>query len=170
MKKGISDFLNPECFLKTSFFFSKTDRIPEDIPDKVEIFENIEFLTENVELVKQEKLDCFSIEPEIFSDVLSSSVDDNESCHRTVKTLKKLPTSKQCEYCDKTFSRSTHLRRHLLTHTKEKHFKCKICCKAFSRSDHLAIHESTFHSQERPYACELCEKVGSKVIFYFIIT
>ncbi|XP_055550442.1 zinc finger protein 436-like [Wyeomyia smithii] len=138
---------------------SRMNVILEDNPNKAETFENVEFLTENIEeLVKQEQDNPCFIEAEICDETLDSFEADYESCNRTVKTSEKKSTNKQCEYCDKIFGRSTHLRRHLLTHTKEKHFNCKICSKAFSRSDHLAIHESTFHSQERPFACELCEK------------
>lgn len=68
------------------------------------------------------------------------------------------PGKYPCEYCDKVFGRTTHLKRHILTHTKEKQYQCTVCSKAFARSDHLAKHESTSHSTERPFKCQLCEK------------
>lgn len=71
---------------------------------------------------------------------------------------KEMPGKFACQYCDKTFGRTTHLRRHILTHTKEKQYQCTVCSKAFARSDHLAKHESQ-HSGERPFKCELCDKV-----------
>ncbi|XP_039436521.1 zinc finger protein 431-like [Culex pipiens pallens] len=70
---------------------------------------------------------------------------------------KEMPGKFACQYCDKTFGRTTHLRRHILTHTKEKQYQCTVCSKAFARSDHLAKHESQ-HSGERPFKCELCDK------------
>lgn len=157
--------LGVECLPKLMVHDSdkcETDPDEIDIDCKEEIFENVEFLSEN-EVMKQEKDYIDSIETESYVDALGKSNIHKKYCNHTTKAVKKMPTSKQCEYCDKVFGRSTHLRRHLLTHTKEKHFKCKICTKAFSRSDHLAIHESTFHSQERPFACELCEKAFKRM-------
>ncbi|XP_058452794.1 zinc finger protein 420-like [Malaya genurostris] len=150
---------------------SKIDLILEQGTCKIEVFENVEYLSENIdEVVKQENvepIDSLNAEIEEFIDGPYSpglNEAERESFWNKVKnkavqsSVKNQSCNKQCQYCDKVFSRATHLRRHLLTHTKEKHFKCKICLKPFSRSDHLSIHESTFHSQERPFPCQLCEK------------
>ena len=44
------------------------------------------------------------------------------------------------ENCGWKFSRSDELTRHFRKHTGNKPFKCHLCHKAFSRSDHLALH------------------------------
>ena len=44
------------------------------------------------------------------------------------------------ESCDWKFARSDELTRHLRRHTGDKPFKCSHCDQKFSRSDHLALH------------------------------
>lgn len=39
----------------------------------------------------------------------------------------------QCSYCEKTFVRPEHRRRHELIHSKKHQFSCSICSKDFTR-------------------------------------
>lgn len=50
-----------------------------------------------------------------------------------------------CPYCPKTFASNWHLKRHVLTHTKENRFKCDVCGKDFSRNDNLKSHLKSIH-------------------------
>uniref|UniRef100_UPI00358F8EAA early growth response protein 3-like n=1 Tax=Myxine glutinosa TaxID=7769 RepID=UPI00358F8EAA len=59
------------------------------------------------------------------------------------------------EGCDRRFSRSDELTRHLRIHTGQRPFACRICMRAFSRSDHLTTHVRT-HTGEKPFACDVC--------------
>ncbi|MEQ2257619.1 hypothetical protein ILYODFUR_036533 [Ilyodon furcidens] len=57
--------------------------------------------------------------------------------------------------CDRRFSRSDELTRHVRVHTGQKPFQCRICMRNFSRSDHLTTHIRT-HTGEKPFACVEC--------------
>lgn len=57
--------------------------------------------------------------------------------------------------CDRRFSRSDELTRHVRVHTGQKPFQCRICMRSFSRSDHLTTHIRT-HTGEKPFACAEC--------------
>ncbi|KEQ78390.1 hypothetical protein M438DRAFT_285839 [Aureobasidium pullulans EXF-150] len=38
-----------------------------------------------------------------------------------------------CQVCNKSFGRSEHLKRHVLTHTRSREYQCRICRKSFFR-------------------------------------
>ncbi|XP_048875922.1 early growth response protein 3-like isoform X2 [Brienomyrus brachyistius] len=61
------------------------------------------------------------------------------------------------EGCDRRFSRSDELSRHLRVHTGQRPFQCRVCLRRFGRSDHLTTHVRT-HTGERPFACDLCPR------------
>ncbi|KAL4889515.1 hypothetical protein BDV59DRAFT_195627 [Aspergillus ambiguus] len=49
----------------------------------------------------------------------------------------------RCHTCNKNFSKSEHLTRHLRSHTKERPYECTVCGKLYSRSDVLRRHEKS---------------------------
>lgn len=142
----------PEAFESARYLSEAFEEAAQQIktePDEEEEISNhdVDFNSDQVDYLKVE----YNIEEEHPNPV------------ELVKLKKSISTSSgahTCEYCGKVFGRGTHLRRHLLIHTQEKHFKCKICGKAFARRDHVTIHESTCYSQVQSFGCQLCETVS----------
>lgn len=65
------------------------------------------------------------------------------------------------ESCERRFSRSDELSRHLRIHTGQKPFQCPVCSRSFSRSDHLTTHVRT-HTGEKPFACAACGRTFAR--------
>ncbi|XP_069375102.1 early growth response protein 1-like [Paralichthys olivaceus] len=71
--------------------------------------------------------------------------------------LKVKPFPCSVQGCERRFSRSDELNRHVRIHTGQKPFQCTICARSFSRSDHLTTHTRT-HTGEKPFSCDVCGK------------
>ncbi|CAL8363573.1 unnamed protein product [Lota lota] len=71
------------------------------------------------------------------------------------KTPSERPYACPADGCERRFSRSDELTRHVRVHTGHKPFQCRICMRSFSRSDHLTTHIRT-HTGEKPFACTHC--------------
>ena len=59
-----------------------------------------------------------------------------------------------CYICDKGFTTSNGLPRHIRTHAEIKPFTCEVCNKEFYRKDNLKRHMSTHNIHQ----CDICGK------------
>ncbi|XP_064596746.1 PR domain zinc finger protein 14-like [Liolophura sinensis] len=62
-----------------------------------------------------------------------------------------------CHVCQKTFSQSSSLNKHMRVHNGERPYKCVFCGKSFTASSILRTHIRQ-HSGEKPFKCKFCGK------------
>ncbi|OJT10734.1 hypothetical protein TRAPUB_12766 [Trametes pubescens] len=72
-----------------------------------------------------------------------------------------LPQTKFCHLCPAKFTRTTHLNRHLKTHSNERLHECDRCNAQFTRSDLLSRHkrtccDSSVANRSRRKSCKSC--------------
>ncbi|XP_006462909.1 hypothetical protein AGABI2DRAFT_224564 [Agaricus bisporus var. bisporus H97] len=72
-----------------------------------------------------------------------------------------LPQTKFCSLCPAKFTRTTHLNRHLRSHTNERLHRCNTCNAEFTRSDLLTRHKRTCGdsrnaNRSRRKSCQAC--------------
>lgn len=64
---------------------------------------------------------------------------------------------RECSYCHKTFTQTTHLEVHMRSHIGYKPFECSFCHKKFTQGGNLRTH-LRLHTGERPFSCDICKK------------
>ena len=104
---------------------------------------------ENVEMIKSEiDLKC---EIEDIPEYKNVGINENE----IDKMQGEVTKEHQCDTCEKSFSRSDHLKRHIAcVHEGQKNHKCHLCEKTFGRSDRLKHHISSVHNEDPNYNLE----------------
>ena len=69
----------------------------------------------------------------------------------------------KCDQCDKYFSQSMVLKRHINTvHEGQKNHQCDLCGKAFGEKADLKTHIKCVHEGLKNHKCDVCEKTFSQ--------
>ncbi|KAJ6486523.1 fungal-specific transcription factor domain-containing protein [Mycena vitilis] len=96
---------------------------------------------------------------------MPSAPSGHTKTHAPNHNVQALPKTRCCSLCPAKFTRTTHLNRHLRSHTNERRHRCNICKSAqFTRSDLLSRHQQRCGQSvdlSRRRSCEAC--VASKV-------
>lgn len=86
---------------------------------------------------------CVAAEGNDTQDVVSGPYEskNQDSPVSKVRSYRGVPVCKTCPTCDKTFTRSSDMKRHQVSHTVDRPFVCRICGKTFRYTFDLRRHQ-----------------------------
>lgn len=71
------------------------------------------------------------------------------ACTNAEKTRNGGKKGLSCPFCPYSSIYTTHVRKHIRVHTKERPFRCNVCSRAFSQKENLVKHTRTHASHPR---------------------
>ena len=106
-------------------------------------------------LIKRTAPTSISLKDKSFASILEIPAEESEEI--IMPKRRKFDNGKVCLICLREFSRSSHLRDHMYSHTGERPYKCHICDYSTTFKSGLNKH-LRIHSGVKPYSCAFCEK------------
>lgn len=88
-------------------------------------------------------------------DTDSSQTSESQTLPASLKILEPRSRSKKCPTCKKTFSRQSHLKSHLASHSTARPFECPVCSIRFKYRRNLVEHSGIHHSCPS-FICSMC--------------
>lgn len=62
----------------------------------------------------------------------------------------------KCDTCGREFVSRRYLQRHVVCHSQERPFACSVCERRFKRNGDVAAHMKNRHRNERDHMCDVC--------------
>ena len=83
---------------------------------------------------------------------------DRKTRDRHMREVHQIKPKQKCPKCSQTFSRTSHLTRHLNTKHRDTPptYDCDICEKSFLREGNMMRHKKLVHGQQKDFKCEEC--------------
>lgn len=156
--EGVTKTATIQLVPKCEFDDETLDLGSSDDPDKVNVTVTTSFVIDEDNVVKQHSTSQVIRLPVAIQrgqqhNVLNEAFEADGSGGSSDLLDRNFP----CAICLKTFKHSSHLKRHINTHTGERVYKCDLCDKTFLDASTLSRHRK-IHSGDKPWSCKICKK------------
>lgn len=143
-----------QCYA-TKSKIEKTQELLSSLPYSID---NEEIASEDDFDVKENDYPTSEEESDLQSDAPSEPKPIAKPKERRKRGIKK--ETYKCSHCDKQFNYSSHLEKHIQTHSSHSdQFQCKQCESTFKYSWNLNRHIRIFHSEKKQelHTCHICD-------------
>ena len=108
------------------------------------------------EAAVEEKPATVMVQHSIFTPDMSIDLPETHTDSKMERLIALSSGAKGCHICGKVFSDTTRIKRHLLSHSKEKPFKCHICGWGFHQKCNMERHLASHTKVGEGHPCPRC--------------